>query len=176
MKKIAALAAAAILMAAPSLAHAQTASGSVSVGATVQSSLTVAASNPLNFGTAIAPSAGSVTVNVGAAPAGTGQTLGSLEVSHNSDFSVSGPASITLTSGANSMSASLTCGYSDTATGALLTGTSSAACNALPNRDITLGTQTTTFLQVGGTLTVGAGQAAGTYSGSASFTLTAIAS
>lgn len=174
MKKLATAACAALVLSVPSIATAQTASGSVSVGATVQSSLSIAGTNALGFGTAIAPAGGTVTVSPGAAPSGTGQTLGSLEVAHNSDFSVTGPASITLTSGANSMSASLSCGYSATATGALI-GTA-AACNALGNRDITLGTATTTFLQVGGTLTVGAGQAAGVYSGSASFTLTAIAS
>ncbi len=175
MKKIVAVVAGA-LVALPAIAHAQTATGNVAASATVQSALSVAATNPLNFGTAISPAGGNVTIALGAAPTGTGQTLGSLQISHNSDFSVAATVPTTLVSGTNSLGVSFLCGYSLTATGALTSETAGAACTALPNRDITLGTQTTTYLQVGGTLTVPTTAVAGTYTGTVGFTLTAVAS
>lgn len=176
MKKIVAVVAGA-LVALPAMAQAQTATGNVAASATVQSALSVAATNPLNFGTAISAAGGNVTIALGAAPTGgTGQTLGSLQVSHNSDFSVAATVPTTLVSGTNSLGVSFLCGYSLTATGALTSETAGAACTALPNRDITLGTQTTTYLQVGGTLTVPTTAVAGTYTGTVAFTLTAVAS
>ncbi len=155
-------------------AAAQTATGTVNASARINATLTVVAANPLNFGTAIAPVAATVSVPVGAAPGGTGQTLGSLQISHNTTFSVSTalPANLTHTSGAT-MAVSFTCAYAATATGAI-TG-SSFPCSTVPTSAIgTYGTTQTTYLQVGGDLTVVNNQLPGTYTGSVVFTLTAI--
>ncbi len=154
-------------------AAAQQATGTVNASARINATLSVVAANPLNFGTSIAPVAATVSVPVGAAPGGTGQTLGSLQISHNTTFSVSTTLPANLTMGTNTMAVSFTCAYAATATGAI-TG-SSFPCSAVPVSAIgTYGTTQTDYLQVGGDLTVSAGQLPGTYTGSVVFLLTAI--
>lgn len=177
MRKIHLAAAAIALATGVSTASAQTATGSVTVSARVDAVLTATTSANLNFGTAISPTAGSVTISTGAAPAGTGQVLGAISISHNSDFSTAVSSAPTyLQQGTDQLPVSFACAYSTSATGAIVSG-SSAACNAMPNRTATtLGTTQTTFLQVGGTLTVPAGVAPGTYTAPSaiSFLFTAI--
>ncbi|HEX6559531.1 MAG TPA: DUF4402 domain-containing protein [Longimicrobiales bacterium] len=139
--------------------------------------LTATTSANLNFGTAISPSVGSVTIATGAAPSATGQTLGAISLSHNSDFSTAVTSAPTyLQQGADQLPVTFACAYSTSATGAIVAG-SGAACSAMPNRTVTtLGTTQTTVLQVGGTLTVPAGVAPGTYTAPSaiSFLFTAI--
>ena len=178
MKKTAltlALAAAAAAL-APS-AQAQTATGTVNVSARINAILTATVVENLNFGTAIAPNAGTVSVATGTAPSGVGQTLGAIQISHNSDFSTAvTSASTNLTNGTDNLPVAFNCAYSTSASGAVATG-SAALCSAMPNRaSATLGTTQTTYLQVGGNLTVPAGVQPGTYTGSISFLLTAITS
>lgn len=167
------------MAASATTASAQTATGSVTASARVNAVLTATNVANLNFGTAISPSAGSVVIATGAAPSGTGQTLGAISISHNSDFStaVTG-APTTLDQGLNQLPVSFACAYSTSATGAIVAG-SGAACSAMGNRSVTtLGTTQTTFLQVGGTLTVPANPAPGTYTGASAiaFLFTAVTS
>jgi len=152
---------------------AQTANGSVSATAIVEANLTVSVAENLHFGS-IQPTMGS-TVSPGGPPAGAGQTLGALQVDHNSDVSVSAVVPATLThTGGSTLPVTFSCGYSASATGALIGA--AAACNTLP--DVAHpddGTPVTTFLQVGGSIN-GADTAAavpGTYTGNVVFTLTA---
>lgn len=179
MRRFHIAAAALVTMVTAASASAQTATGSVSVSARVNAVLTATNVSNLNFGTAISPSAGTVTVATGAAPSGTGQTLGAISISHNSDFSTavtSAPA--TLDQGANQLSVSFSCAYSTSATGAIVAG-SGAACASMGNRSVTtLGTTQTTFLQVGGSLTIPASPTPGTYTAASalSFTFTAVTS
>ena len=178
--RIVRLAAALIAVAATAgSVSAQTATGSVTASATVGAVLSATNSANLNFGTGISPTAGSGVIGTGAAPSGTGQTLGAISISHNSNFSttVTG-APTTLDNGANTLSVSFSCAYSTSASGAIVSG-SGAACASMGNRTVTTpGTTETTFLQVGGTLTVPANPAPGTYTGATaiSFLFTAVTS
>jgi hypothetical protein len=179
MRKIQLAVAVMALAASATAASAQTATGSVTASARVDAVLSATNNANLNFGTAISPTAGSVTIATGAAPSGTGQVLGSISVSHNSDFSTAvTSAPTTLDNGANQLTVSFACAYSTSATGAIVAG-SGAACASMGNRSVTtLGTTQTTFLQVGGTLTVPANPAPGTYTGASAiaFLFTAVTS
>ncbi len=136
-------------------AEAATSSATANANAKIISAITVTKNTDLNFGTAVSSAAGgTVTVTpvvaatqtcVGVTCTGGGQT--------SAQFSIAGaagtvavitvPATVSLTSGGNSMTAALT---------------SSAATLPL------LGTAADAF-QVGGTLTVGLAQATGSYTG-----------
>src|SRR5690606_32486463 len=104
----------------------------------------------LDFGV-ITPGA-AASVLPGGPPAG-GQTLGALQVDHNSDVMVSAvvPAALLHTVSGNALPVSFSCGYSTSATGALL-GSASAcdALGAIAHPDD--GSPATTYLQVGGSI------------------------
>jgi hypothetical protein len=167
-----AVAAAALAAVVPVAASAQTASGTVNASATVLAYLQVSNVSDLAFGS-ITPGDGA-TVAPGSAP-GAGQSLGVLQIQHNSDLIVSAavPAGLSL-AGAPDLPVSFTCGYSATANGALIGA--AAACGALPNRTGSGdGSTMTTYLQMGGAI-LGAntvGRVPGTYTGSVVFTITA---
>lgn len=152
---------------APAGASAQ--SGTVNATATIVGTLTVVNTGDLDFG-AIVPGTGAV-VATGAA-AGAGQSLGHLQIDHSSNFTVSSTVPTQL-SGPDVIDVTFECGYSGSQNGALSGGSFDCASpNASPAT--VLGTPTTTYLQVGGTILAGdtAGKPAGTYTGSLTFTFT----
>lgn len=148
-------------------AAAQTSTGTVGASAQVQAS--IAASNPvaLDFGS-LPPVPGDITVNTGVAG------VGSIQIAHNSAFSTTvQSASAALTAGgATDLPVVFNCAYATTAAGAI--DGAETLCSAIGDRAVTtLGTSQTSFLQVGGVLTIPANVEPGTYNGSISFLFTA---
>jgi len=134
---------------------------SATANARVVTPVTVTETTPLNFGSFAASGtagsitqAGVVTGGVTAVAGGATRTAGVFSVSGESSastaYTVSLPASVTLTSGANNMSAALS----------FAAGTAS--------RTLTSGADT---FSVNGTLSVAANQAAGVYTGTYSVTV-----
>lgn len=170
MKKATLLALA--LLAAPMVAEAQSASGTVNASATILAYLDVQNVSDLDFGT-IAAGAGA-TMTPGVVP-GSG-TLGVLQIDHNSDVSVAAavPAFLTL-AGAPNLPVNFSCGYSPAAAGAL--SGAATACGALPNQTGNGdGTTRTSYIQVGGSISGvdTTDRMPGTYTGSLVFTVTAV--
>lgn len=137
-------------------ALAATATGTAN--ATVLTPIAISAGTALNFGTLSAnASGGTVTVTAAGARSTTGTvvvTSGAFSAASftvtgtgSSTFAVTYPASFNVTSGANNMAVTVT----GAATGTLASGTAT--------------------LPVGGTLTVGAAQAAGSYTGTYTMTV-----
>lgn len=164
-----------LAMVLPAGARAQTATATVNVSATISAALTATTVENLNFGTAIPAAAATITVAPGSAPAGTGQTLGAVEIAHNSNFSTAVSGTTAMTGPGGTLTVTYNCAYSATATGAVIGSTT--ACGSMANRAVTTpGTTQTTYLQVGGALTIPASPVAGTYTGDISFLFTAVTS
>ena len=136
---------------------AMAASATGTANAQVLAPIAITAGTALNFGTIAGNTAGSVTVTPGGARSFTGGVVGTAAAFTAGTFNVTGtgaatfamtyPASFNVVSGANTMAV--------TVTGAA-TGTLSGGAVTFP---------------VGGTLTVGAAQAAGAYAGTYSMTV-----
>ena len=170
-KMVGALVLAAALI-APAGLSAQTQSGTVNATARILAVLNVSHAGDLNFGD-IVPGNGASVVP-GSAPSGPGQALGALRIQHNSDFSVSASVPSHLTLGAEQVAVSFTCGYSASATGAVIGST--APCASMPNRGTAASSTTSTeYLQVGGSIAAAetSSKTPGTYTGSLTFTFTA---
>lgn len=147
--------------------HAFAASVNGNAQAVVIAPLSISETQGLNFGS-FAPAAGATTVVVTTAGAvssaaadliaGSGAQAGGFDVSGEAGyaFTVTMPVSATLTSGANSMTITAW----STATGSTGAGTAG-----------TLDGTGADTVQVGGTLSVGGGQAAGTYTGTYAVTV-----
>jgi hypothetical protein len=176
MKKIILWALAGVLAVAPSVASAQSASGTVNASATILAYLDVQNISDMDFGNVTAGTA--ATLTPGSTPAS--GTLGVLEIDHNSDVSVSaslpsGGLSLVGNPTAPKLPVTFSCGYSDAQSGAL--SGSATACTSLPNRSGNGdGTTTTSYIQVGGSITSTntTGRIPGTYTGSLVFTVPAV--
>lgn len=175
MKKLALSLAALSLVAAPALS-AQTATATVNASATVEASLTAATTHALKFGTlamgassTLASSGGSQASLSGLATAG----LGQIQVSHNSNVSVTAviPAVLTNSVTSTTLAFSATCA---TATSSGGTGTDTGGCASFSFNAGTPGTTQSTFVLIGGTVTGSAAAGVGTFSGDLEFTFTAI--
>jgi hypothetical protein len=175
MKKLALSLAALSLVAAPALS-AQTATATVNASATVEASLTAATTHPLKFGTlamgassTLASSGGSQAALSGLASAG----LGQIQVSHNSNVSVTATIPTVLTNSVTSttLGFSATCA---TATSSGGSGTDTGGCASFGLTAGTPGTTQSTFVLVGGTVTGSAAAGVGTFTGDLVFTFTAV--
>jgi hypothetical protein len=155
----------------PAGLSAQTQSGTVNATARILAVLDVTNADDLDFGD-IVPGNGA-SVLPGSAPGGAGQTLGALRIEHNSDFTVSATVPANLSLGAETLAVTFTCGYSASATGAVVGGTSDCGSVANPGTAASAST-TVTFLQVGGTIAAAetSGKTPGNYTGSMTFTFT----
>lgn len=165
------LAAAAALAATNDVA-AQSATGTVNASATVLAYLNVSKVSDVAFGQ-INPGA-SATLTPGGA-VGAGQSLGVLQMDHNSDVIVSAvvPGVLTM-AGAPDLPVSFSCGYSTAASGAL--DGAAGGCNALANRTGNGdGSTKTSYIQMGGSILAAdtSNRMPGTYTGSIVFTITA---
>ena len=157
---------------APAAVSAQSQSGSVNATARILAVLDVTNSADLDFGE-IVPGNGA-SVQPGSAPSGSGQTLGALRIEHNSDFTVSATVPSYLALGSEQVAVSFQCGYSASASGAVIGSTS--ACGSMPNPGaLASPTATVTFLQVGGSIAAAetSGKTPGDYTGNLTFTFTA---
>jgi hypothetical protein len=148
----------------PTLAHGQS---TVNVSATVNPIITPGTITHMSFGAAN-PGA-EVIISPLATPSQ--GTRGELPVTHNTPFQVS--AVVTpLTNGTTPIAATYHCAYTTTSGGTVGQDATTATtlCTALPNRTTNTGT---TYIMIGGTVTIPAGAAAGAYNGSIAFTITA---
>lgn len=161
------------LLLAPHVVQAQTTGGTVTATAVVPSALTVVNVSDLHFGQ-LTGGAGA-TIVPGTAPVGPGQTMGELEVTHNSDFSVSvtPPAALVhTTTPAQTITLIFECGYSATSGGPV---TLTQLCGSLSNpTHAGDGTTEVTYLQVGGTIATTSGAIPGVYQAPLIFTMTAV--
>jgi len=153
-------------------AQAQTAQGTVNASATVLAYLNVTKVDDVAFGQINPGSAATLTPG---AAVGAGQSLGVLQIDHNSDVIVTAsvPTVLTLT-GVPDLPVSFTCGYATAASGALDGG--SSACNAMANRTGNGdGSTKTSYIQIGGAILAAdtSNRMPGTYTGSLVFTITA---
>ena len=131
--------------------------------ATVVQTITLTESTPLAFGS-VAAGDGTRTIASNAAPAFSGSTRGSFAVTGAAalTYRVAAIGNITLTSGGNTMTVSN------------ITGT----CNGRTNVSLTAGTTACALagsadtLYIGGLLTIGGAQAAGSYTGTYAVTVT----
>lgn len=163
----------------PATAQAQTDGATMSATATIEAFLSVSKVSDVAFGTIAA--AASALLSPGGAP-GTGQTLGVLQMVHNStvDVDVALPAgglTHTTNGAAPNLPVTFTCGYSTLAAGAL-DGTA-VACGSLADRAANGdGTNATSFIQVGGSISSGdtTNRLPGLYSGDLVFTVTSVIS
>jgi hypothetical protein len=146
-------------------ASAQSATGTVNASATVLAYLDVTKVDDVDFGQ-INQGSGATLTPGGAV--GAGQSLGVLQIDHNSDVVVTAtvPTGLSL-SGAPDLPVSFTCGYSLAASGALDGG--SSACDAMANR------AGNGDGSIGGDILAAdtSGRIPGTYTGSLVFTITA---
>lgn len=142
--------------------------GTVNASATIVGQLTVNDLADLNFG-AIVPGTGQV-VNLGAGATPAGTTRGVIEVQHSSNFTVVSNVPTQLT-GPDVIDVTFECGYSGSQGGAIAGGSFDCASPAAGPATV-VGTPTTTYLQVGGTILAGdtSLKPAGTYTGTLQFT------
>ena len=153
-------------------AQAQSATGTVNASATVLAYLDVTKVDDVAFGPINPGSAATLTPG---GAVGAGQSLGVLQIDHNSDVVVSAavPTVLTLT-GAPDLPVSFTCGYAPAASGAL--DGASSACDGMANRAGNgNGSTKTSYIQIGGTIAAAdtSNRMPGTYTGSLVFTITA---
>lgn len=171
MRKIAAILLGAVL-AAPAALQAQSANGTVTASATIEAILQVSNVGNLAFGN-ITPGSGA-TVTPGS---GSG-SLGVLEVLHNAELSVTASVPAALdhaTEAGATLPVTFSCGWSDSANGALTGG--EQACASLGNRTGPAdGTPVTSYVQVGGSIAAGdtSNRVPGTYRGTLTFTFQAV--
>ncbi len=176
MKKIVFWALTGALALVPSIASAQSASGTVNASATILAYLDVQNVSDMDFGNVAAGA--SATLTPGTTPAS--GTLGVLQIDHNSDVSVSaslpsGGLSLVGNPTAPKLPVTFSCGYSTTQSGAL--SGSATACTSLPNNSGNGdGTTKTSYVQVGGSIssTNTTDRIPGTYTGALVFTVTAV--
>ncbi|HEX2076757.1 MAG TPA: hypothetical protein VHG08_03585 [Longimicrobium sp.] len=175
MKKLALSLAALSLVAAPALS-AQTSTATVNASATVEASLTAATTHQLKFGTlamgassTLASSGGSQAALSGLASAG----LGQIQVSHNSNVSVTAviPAALTNSVTGTTLGFSATCATASSSGGS---GTDTGGCASFSFNAGTPGTAQSTFVLIGGTVTGNAAAGVGTFTGDLEFTFTAV--
>jgi len=174
MKKLALAVAALSLFAMP--AHAQTAAATVNASATVEASLTAATTHQLKFGT-LAMGSSSTLASSGASQASlsglTTAGLGQIQVSHNSNVSVTAtvPAALTNSVTGTTLGFAATCATASSSGG---TGTDTGGCASFSFNAGAPGTTQSTFVLIGGTVTGNAAAGVGTFSGDVEFTFTAV--
>jgi hypothetical protein len=161
-------AAAVMALVLPAVAQAQTAT--VTATAIVQATISASTTNQLNFGTLMMGA--SSEINSGHALASAGAAgRGQVHVQHNSNVNVSTSFPLVLTrTGGATLAFAPTCATSNTSGAA---GTAVPDCTNFSFTAATPGTQQSTYILVGGTVTGNAAAGVGTFTGDVIFTLTA---
>lgn len=176
MKKLSLTLAALALVAAPSLASAQTTSATVNAQADVVATLTATVTNTLYFGQlALGASSTLAPSTTGAQTLGniTGSTvgIGQVQVSHNTDVNVTATATdLTNSATSQTLTFSPACATAATSGG---TG-SSVTCASFALTGPGSSTPTNSYVLVGGTVTGDAAAGIGTFTGSITFNLQAV--
>src|SRR4051794_31437124 len=166
MKKLALSLAAVACAALPAMVHAQ-ASATVTASATVQASLTAATTHQLKFGT-LAMGSSSTLASSGASQASlsglTTAGLGQVQVSHNSNVSVTAviPTTLNNATSGQTLAFSASCATASSSGGS---GTALGSCASFSFNAAAPGTVQNTFVLVGGTVTGDAAAGVGTFTG-----------